>query len=89
MSTLDEITSYLDREEALSAFIKFASKNKVPVNSKEINTSREILQTQLYAYIARNILDNEGFYPAIEKIDNTLIKAIELLSTGPLIYAEQ
>jgi carboxyl-terminal processing protease len=34
-------------------------------------------ETQLHAYIVRNILDNDGFYPIIEKIDTPLQRAIE------------
>lgn len=83
---LDAMNAYLDKTGALNSFIRFAAKNNVPVNNREIQESREILETQLYAYIARNILDNAGFYPSIEKIDNTLLKAIDVLSNKS-VYA--
>jgi len=35
----------------------------------------------LKAFIARNILDNEGFYPIIRPLDNTIQKAIEVLTS--------
>jgi carboxyl-terminal processing protease len=82
MSTNAEILRYLNRDHTLEGFIRFASRNGVPQNRKEIELSREILVTQLYAYIIRNILDNDGFYPAIEPIDNTLLKAIEIINTS-------
>lgn len=89
ISSLKNFYSYLDKNGALKEFIKFAAKNDVPANYKEIDTSREILKTQLYAYIIRNILDNEGFYPAIEAIDNTLLKAIDLLTTEDMYASKE
>jgi len=44
-----------------------------------LKISGEIIHTQIKAYIARNILDNKGFYPIWEKIDTTLKYAIDFL----------
>lgn len=84
----EQINNYLNRKNTFRDFIKFAAKNEVPVNAKEIAISKEILKTQLYAYIIRNILDDEGFYPAIENIDNTLQEAVKSLSTKSIYAAE-
>jgi carboxyl-terminal processing protease len=78
LNSMNQFNSYLDRKKTMGQFIDFASKNNVPANKKEIAISQEILRVQLYAYIIRNTIDNKGFYPAIEKIDNTLLKAIEV-----------
>jgi carboxyl-terminal processing protease len=88
ISNLESFYSFLNSNGTLKEFIKFADKNDVPANNKEIDVCREILKTQLYAYIIRNILDNEGFYPAIESIDNTLLEAIDLLTTEDM-YASK
>jgi carboxyl-terminal processing protease len=88
-STLEQINAYLKQKKTFNEFIKFAEKNNVPANKAEIKTSEEILKTQLYAYIIRNILDDEGFYPSIEKIDTTLLKAIDVLNTSSAVYASQ
>ncbi len=77
--TLDELKKFLISNKTMAKFIVFATKNGVPENKKEIKTSKEIIECQLYAYIARNIFDNDGYYPLIEKIDNTLQKAINEL----------
>ncbi len=87
-TNLQEINSYLDKNKAFEQFISYAAQNNVPSNKKEIAISKEVLKTQLYAYIIRNIFDNQGYYPAIEKIDNTLLKAIELISDKK-IYASE
>ena len=46
---------------------------------KGLKTSGRVIQTQIKAYIARNILDNKGFYPIWEQIDSTLKYAIKYL----------
>lgn len=76
------VDRYLKEFNLLSEFIQFAEQNGVPANTKEINESKFILETQLKATIARNIIDSEGFYPYIKDIDETLLKAIELMKKG-------
>ena len=44
------------------------------------NISKKIINNTLYAYIARNIIGDEAFYPIILMDDNTFIKAVELLN---------
>ena len=74
---------YLKKDNAISQLVRYASNNNVALVKNELSTSEEIIETQLHAYIIRNILDNEGFYPVIEKIDNTLQIAIgELTKTN-------
>ncbi len=87
--TMKDVYEYLDKDKVFRKFIAYASDNDVPPNNHQIETSKEVLKTQIYAYIIRNILDNEGFYPAIEKIDNTLHKAIDLLTTENMYAFEQ
>ena len=71
---------YLDKLGALRKFIAFAAQEGVKEVPKDIKISGKILTVQLYAYIARNFLDNDGFYPIIQDIDDTLQKAVESLS---------
>jgi carboxyl-terminal processing protease len=82
IKSLEECIIYLNKENISKKFIDFASANGVPFNKKEYGISKEIIEIQLKAYIARNIFDNEGFYPVIEKIDYTLQVAIEELKKG-------
>jgi carboxyl-terminal processing protease len=77
INSLNEFYTFLDGKKVFAQFIAFAAKNDVPVNKKDIAVSQEILKVQLYANIIRNTIDNRGFYPAIEQIDNTLLRAIE------------
>jgi carboxyl-terminal processing protease len=77
--TPGEFVKYLDKQAVLRSFIAFAAKEGVKEVPRDIKTSGKILKVQLYAFIARNFLDNDGFYPIIQDIDNTLLKAVETL----------
>ncbi len=78
----EEFVRYLNKRNVLSAFVKYAKSKGVDEVPGEIKISEEILKTQLYANITRNILDNKGFYPIIKSIDNTLQKAIAVLENN-------
>jgi len=75
-----EIESYLDSQDLLEKFADYAESNGVKKNIEEIIISEKIILTQLKAYISRNILDNPGYFPIIQEIDLTLLKAIEILA---------
>ncbi len=61
-------------------FVKYAAKNGVKPNWKEISISRKIMEAQLRAYIARNSeFDSNAFYYFIRPIDSTLQTAINTL----------
>jgi len=76
--TPEEFVSYLNKQQVLRKFISFASREGVKEVPRDIRMSEKILKTQLNAYIARNFIEDDGFYPIIQEIDNTLLKAITL-----------
>ena len=61
-------------------FISFAKEKGVKPNYKDIQFSKQVIDTQVKAYIARNVFDNDGFYPIIKDIDNTLLKAEKVIN---------
>lgn len=63
----------------MTDFIEYAAKNGVKRNDAQIKQSASVLKNQLKALIARNIWNNDGFYPVIQSQDNILKKAIELM----------
>lgn len=73
------IEKYLDNQGLLQKFTDFGVKNGVSKDPEGLRISGSIIDTQLKAYIARNILDNKGFYPIWEEIDTTLKYAIQYL----------
>jgi carboxyl-terminal processing protease len=74
-----EFESYLDKQALLDQFVQFAANNGTKPDKNGLRTSGKIIHIQLKAYIARNILDNKGFYPIWEEIDTTLKYAIDFL----------
>jgi carboxyl-terminal processing protease len=78
LTSAGEINNYLEKQDILNEFINFAEKEGVNKETGGLDESGIIIKSQLKAYIARNIMGEEGFYPIIEKIDNTLQQAIEI-----------
>jgi carboxyl-terminal processing protease len=74
-----EMKKFLERQSLLSQFIKYAAANGVKEDREGLKVSGDIIHVQLEAYIARNILDNKGFYPIWESIDNTLKYSIDYM----------
>jgi len=83
-TSYQDINNYLDEQSLLQDFVKFADENGVKPNTEDIILSQQIIVTQMKAYIARNIIDNSGFYPIIHSIDKTLLKGVEILSADEL-----
>jgi carboxyl-terminal processing protease len=69
----------------LDDFVNYAQEKGIPRDAKGLQQSQEIIKTQLKAYIARNIIGEEGFYPIIRQIDNTLQRAIEISRENLLV----
>jgi len=79
-STADDIQDYLENQGILPEFIDYAKGKGVDPNYDDIKTSETILKKTIMAYIARNLIDNIGFYPIISEIDQTLQIAIDTIS---------
>jgi len=74
-----QFEEYLDKQNIVEKFIKYSSQKGLKPNNKDLEESELIIDTQLKAYISRNFLDNEGFYPFIRRVDKALQEAITLL----------
>jgi len=79
-STVEDIEGYLNDQDILPQFISYAREKGIQPDYNDIKTSEVILNKTIKAYVARNIIDNEGFYPIIADIDNTLQVAIDTIS---------
>ncbi|MFP4620325.1 MAG: S41 family peptidase [Bacteroidales bacterium] len=85
LTSLDEpkdINQYLENNNIYSQFLDYVFDMGVPRDIEGIKKSKKIINTRLKAYIARNIMENEGFYPIIREVDETLEKAFNLLEEG-------
>lgn len=72
-------SNFTINESILNSFVLYAEKNGVKKDSYGLKISDQIIRTQLKALIARQVWKNDGFYPVIQSIDNTLKKALELI----------
>ena len=79
--SIAELKALLDSDKALfSDFVRYAERQGVKPNWKDINRSRAIMEAQLRAYISRNSdLEDNAFYYFIRPIDKTVQRAIEEL----------
>lgn len=78
--SFDEFNSnFKINESILNGFVIYAEKNGVKKDAAGLRTSELIIKTQLKALIARQVWKNDGFYPVMQSIDNTLKKALELI----------
>ena len=77
LTSINAFESYFQKTNILDLFVAFADKKGVKPNHADLETSSKIIDNQIKAYIARNIIGEEGFYPIIKNIDKTLLEAIE------------
>ena len=79
--SIADMKAVLDGDKALfSDFVRYAEKQGVKPNWKDIDRSRHIMEAQLRAYISRNSdLGENAFYYFIRPIDKTVQRAIEEL----------
>lgn len=74
-----ELEKHLDETGIFNEFIAHVLKSGIKYSNTELSESKSLIKMQLYAYVGRNIMGNEGFYPIILKNDQTVLKAVELL----------
>lgn len=77
LTNSSEFEKYFQNKDILQQFVAFATKKGVTSSNGDLKTSSKIIDNQIKAYIARNILGEEGFYPMIKNIDKVLLEAIE------------
>jgi carboxyl-terminal processing protease len=79
-TTAKEIESYLEGQKLMPQFIKYASQKGVEPDYDDIKISDLLIEKTIMAYVARNLIDNDGFYPIIADLDQTLKVAIDTIS---------
>lgn len=81
ISSASEFDKVLSDEDIFSKFKEYAAREGVQPGREDLERSGEVIDIQLKAYIARNFLDNDGFYPIWEGLDTTLKEAIKYLDS--------
>ncbi len=76
------LKAWLDSQPISEEFLQYAKGEGIAFNAQQYLISKKLIDLELKAYIARNILDNEGFYPILGLQDEVLQKAIEVIRSG-------
>ena len=75
------LSDYLDTQNIFEQFIAFAEKQNIKGSPYDSRTSKKRIVKQLYAYIARDVLGDDGFYPILNNDDKCVQIAIETLQS--------
>ena len=73
------LEKYLLKQDVLAEFVRFAEDKGVERNDAEIQKSRPLMTRLLNAYIVRDMLGDEGFFPLFERDDEITKVAVEQL----------
>lgn len=78
LQTVEDLLAYIDEKEVWSDFMNMVGENGITPDKKDVKESKRVILVQILAYIARNVMDNEGYYPVVREIDNTLKRAVDV-----------
>ncbi len=76
-----QIQAYLKTKNIVDELVDYAHAHGVRRRPIYVEMSRPLLEVQAEAYIARNLLGDDAFYPIFLQDDNTLKKAIGALKS--------
>lgn len=85
VKTLEELDRVLDESDIMADFLKYAERNRATPTEGDLAKSKEVIMTQIRAYIGRNALSDEsGYYYNIYPIDDVMQRAVKELREGGL-----
>ncbi len=76
-------------DKMLRELISIAESNKLKFNQKEFDYSKGLIKTFVKAQIARNIWDNDGFYPIFNQTNEIYNQALKLFDQAEEIFASK
>ena len=68
--------------QSYGRFLSLAKKRGIKESEEKIRYVETEIKNRLKAYIARNIYNDKSFYQIINKMDDSFIKAVEVLEMG-------
>lgn len=80
--TEEEMSNYLKTQNLLVKFSKWAEKKGLKRRNNMLITSRDLFETSIYGNIIYNMLGMEEYIKYLNKTDNTVLKAVEVLKKG-------
>ena len=81
--TWQSLEQHLIQADWMPQFITFCQQKGVEPVEKDIDISRPLIQRLVNAYIVRNILGDEGFFPLFERDDDITKRAIRFFNEQP------
>ena len=82
------LEKYLKTKDIIREFVKFAEEKGVEPKEAEIQKSRPLMTRLLHAYIIRDVLGDEGFFPFFERDDEITKVAVEQLTQSDRTSAQ-
>ena len=73
------LEKHLLKANWVDEFVAFAKEKGVEPNPEQLAKSKPLLLRLVNAYIVRNILNDEGFFPLFERDDDITKKAVEMI----------
>lgn len=80
--TNEEMSDYLKTQNLLVKFSKWADKKGLQRRNNMLITSKDLFETSIFGNIIYNMLGIEEYIKYLNKTDNTVIKAVEVLEKG-------
>lgn len=74
------LLAYLKKQNLMPDLLALAKEKEIVHKDDDLQLSYHVLETQLYAFIAQNVMDSEGFYPIIRALDNTVLQATQIMA---------
>lgn len=77
-----QLEKHLLKANWMNEFVAFAEEKGIEPNAEQIAKSRPLMERIINAYIVRNMLGDEGFFPLFERDDEITKKAVEWLNNN-------
>ncbi|NDW19772.1 S41 family peptidase [Dysgonomonas sp. 216] len=75
-----ELSSHLQKQPLVLNLVSYAESKGIRQRPYLINESRTLMQTQMEAYIVRNIFGDDGYYQVLLRDDIVLKRAVDLVN---------
>lgn len=69
------VLAFINTKPIIKELVAYAKDKGVKPDPKGLAQSLSVIEIQLKAYIARDVIDDDGFYPIIKDLDETLLEA--------------
>jgi carboxyl-terminal processing protease len=81
----DFVANFQISRNLMSSFFRFAENNGVAFDEESYNGASNLIQSQIKAYIGRNMFGSEAFFPVLNQNDLAIREALDVLKSGNLM----